>query len=229
MTYDLVLFDVDDTLLDFGKARDHALALVLTRFAAGADHGGMVTRFHAINSHLWKELEAGRVTKDQVLEGRFTRLFAEFGVKAAATDANEQFLDGLAAEPFLIDGAPELIETLFGRMPLGIISNGHGPTQRKRMARAGMGERFAFALISDEVGHAKPHPRIFQKALELAGLPASARVLMIGDNFDADIRGAHAVGFDTCWFSSKPAPATDLRPTFVARTLGEVGRILSGG
>ena len=222
MTYDLVLFDVDDTLLDFGKARDHALEQCLARFAPDATHAEMTTRFHVINVQLWRELEQGRATKDEVLTGRFTRLFREFGVVAGAADANDHFLDMLAADAFLLRGAVELVTFLKHRVPLGIVSNGHGPTQRKRLARAGLADAFAFALISDEVGAAKPHPLIFQRALEAAGLAPGARVLMIGDNLEADIGGARGAGFDTCWVSTNPLPAGTPAPTFVAKNLAEV-------
>lgn len=224
--YDLILFDVDDTLLDFGRARDHSLARVLEAFAPGDDHDLMTPRFHAINAALWKDLERGAVTKDEVLIGRFERLFAEFALDGAAASANELFLAGLAAEPFLLEGAEDLVQALVPHVPLGIISNGHGPTQRKRLARAGLARHFAFSLISDEVGAAKPDRQIFLRALAEARLAEGARVLMIGDNLDADIAGARAVGFDTCWVSSRELPVDAPAPTFKASTLPGVAEWL---
>lgn len=223
MNYDLVLFDVDDTLLDFGKAKTHALARVLGRHAPADRHEEMAARFQEINTRLWRELERGAVTKDEVLVGRFVRLFEEFSLPPVAEEANDLFLASLADEPFLLEGALALVEGLSGRIPLGVVSNGHGPTQRRRLARAGLARFFAFALISDEVGEAKPHPLIFRRALEEARLAPGARVLMIGDNLHADISGAHAAGFDTCWLGTGKLPEGTASPTFVAKNLAEVG------
>lgn len=226
MIYDLILFDLDDTLLDFAKARDHSLAKVLTHVAPELDHTAMATRFHLINNQLWKDLEGGRVSKNEVLEGRFGKLFGEFQVEFAAASANAHFLDGLSEEAFLLDDATRLVAALSQQVPLGIISNGHGPTQRKRLSRAGLQQYFRFTLISDDVGQAKPHPEIFHRALALANLPKAERVLMIGDNLDTDIRGAQAVGFDTCWLNPHDRKPGALRPTFVAKTLAEVATSL---
>lgn len=219
MNYDLVLFDVDDTLLDFGRAKTHALGCVLARHAPGEGHAEMAARFQEINTELWRSLERGAVTKEEVLVGRFARLFAEFDLPAVPHVANDLFLESLADQPFLLDGAYDLVAGLSRRVPLGIVSNGHGPTQRKRLERAGLAPFFSFALISDEVGQAKPHPLIFQRALEAANLAPGARVLMIGDNLHADIAGAQAAGFDTFWLGSEPLPSGARAPTFSARRL----------
>jgi putative hydrolase of the HAD superfamily len=55
--------------------------------------------------------------------------------------------------------------------------------------------RFDFLAVSSHVGFEKPHPRIFEWALEQAGVPADT-VIHVGDHLEADVRGAEAVGID---------------------------------
>ena len=87
-----------------------------------------------------------------------------------------------------------------------------------------------FAVLSDSalVGWSKPDPRIF--AHTLAALQVSPqRAWMVGDNFEADIRGAAALGLRTCWLapSDRMAPAgSGLVPTARISRLPEVERVL---
>jgi REG-2-like HAD superfamily hydrolase len=52
---------------------------------------------------------------------------------------------------------------------------------------------FDFIAASARIGFEKPHPRIFQWALDQAGVPAES-VIHVGDHVDADVEGARAVG-----------------------------------
>ena len=54
---------------------------------------------------------------------------------------------------------------------------------------------FDFIAASARIGYEKPHPRIFEWALERAGVPAEA-VIHVGDHIGADVEGARAVGID---------------------------------
>ncbi len=54
---------------------------------------------------------------------------------------------------------------------------------------------FAFIAASARIGFEKPHPRIFEWALNQAGVPAS-QVIHVGDHVDADVLGARGVGID---------------------------------
>ena len=53
--------------------------------------------------------------------------------------------------------------------------------------------QFDFIAASARIGFEKPHPRIFQWALDQAGVPAES-VIHVGDHVDADVEGARAVG-----------------------------------
>ena len=61
------------------------------------------------------------------------------------------------------------------------------------MQRWGLSELFDVRVVSSDVGVAKPHPRIFQIALDRLGTPAENAVY-VGDRLIPDVGGPHAIG-----------------------------------
>jgi putative hydrolase of the HAD superfamily len=76
---------------------------------------------------------------------------------------------------------------------LGLVSNLWPFPVRVLFEELGLGAYFEHMIYSYEVGHAKPEPEIFEKALELFGVQPE-EVLMVGDNPVNDVQGAMAVG-----------------------------------
>lgn len=92
-----------------------------------------------------------------------------------------------------------LLERLAARYRLGVVSNFTGNLE-PCLVELDLRRHFAVALDSAVIGIAKPDPRIFVAALtQLDAAPE--RAWMVGDNFDADIRPAAALGIRTCWLA----------------------------
>ncbi len=224
-TYDLILFDFDDTLVDFPLAQTAALAAVGRHFGRGVGPEALAA-FHAINAELWAAHDLGTLSLDHVLRHRFERFLPLLELAEADRDAdraNTAFLEGLAEAATPFPGAVELVRRVAAAKPVGIVTNGHGATQRKRLRHAGFGDIPLFVVVSGEVGASKPSRRIFEAAYEMSGLAPGARTVMIGDNLKADVAGALAAGFDAFWVNAegKPAPA-DVKPSFVVRSVSEL-------
>jgi HAD superfamily hydrolase (TIGR01549 family) len=83
---------------------------------------------------------------------------------------------------------------------LGSVTNrGYsGPHFRSEMRNLGLAELFEVVAVSCEVGYMKPHPRIFQHALEAMGL-SSQETAMVGDHLHADVAGAKGLGMTAIW------------------------------
>jgi putative hydrolase of the HAD superfamily len=79
-------------------------------------------------------------------------------------------------------------------------------------------------VVSAVVGWEKPHPRIFESALELAGIPA-AQALHIGDNYQQDVLGAQQAGIYAVWLRRQGAHAADCP---VVSSLRELPAIIDG-
>jgi HAD superfamily hydrolase (TIGR01509 family) len=101
-----------------------------------------------------------------------------------------------------------MLAELAARMPLGVVSNFTGNLDHC-LVELELKQFFTVTLDSALVGVSKPASEIFRIALERLGIPAEG-VWMVGDNFEADIRPAAALGLSTCWLAplDRPEPAT---------------------
>jgi len=92
---------------------------------------------------------------------------------------------------------------------LGLISNAGDDQDVQQLARRfGIFQYFDFILTSAACSYRKPHPRIFELALSnWYFLPSEA--VMVGDNLDADIRGAQNAGLYAIWLSRRAGQRSD--------------------
>jgi putative hydrolase of the HAD superfamily len=92
---------------------------------------------------------------------------------------------------------------------MGLISNAGDDQDVQQLARRfGIAQYFDFILTSAACSYRKPHKRIFELALSnWYFLPAEA--VMVGDNLDADVRGAQSVGLFAVWLSRRAGERTE--------------------
>ncbi len=221
-----VLLDVDDTLLDFHKAEAAALAKTLTALDI-EPRPETLRRYSQINARQWELLEEGRISREQVLTRRFGILFEELGVSRSETEARDSYESNLAIGHYFMPGAPELLEALYGRYALYIVSNGTAAVQEGRIASAGIAKYFEEIFISEEIGFDKPSRAFFEACF--ARMPGfdRERALIVGDSLTSDIRGGIHAGIRTCWFNPRgKAPRADIRPDFEIRTLDQLPPLL---
>ena len=224
--YDLVLFDLDDTLLDFQKSEQATFFQVMSSITT-LPLDDVLTTYRAVGAKLWKKLELGKVTIDQLRILRFTDTFKKCGLDGNAEKTADNYLSSLAGNTFLLDGALQTIKDISQLAKIGIVTNGFTIIQRERVQQAGITLFIEFILTSEELGHAKPDPQIFTRALELASHTEKSTVIMVGDNLSSDILGANRFGIDSCWLNSL-SKARDLEatPTFEISSIEELKSLL---
>ena len=71
MNFDVLLWDVDGTLLDFLAAEKAAIKKLFGEFGLGECTDAMIARYSEINKHYWEALERGDLTKPVILVRRF--------------------------------------------------------------------------------------------------------------------------------------------------------------
>ena len=117
-----LFFDLDNTLLDFNRAERAAIAKTLKSFHI-APEPSVLKRYSELNLAQWKLLEQGKITRDQVKLRRFRLLFAELNVDIPAKEAAHTYETLLAQGHYFIDGAEELLETLYGQYRMYLVTN----------------------------------------------------------------------------------------------------------
>lgn len=226
LRYSALLFDLDDTLLDFRTAEATALADLFDSLGAELTPA-IHHRYHELNAAMWKDLEKGLIGREELCDSRFSLLFAELGREIDGPAAERIFRQSLDQDATLIPGALPLLEQLAPQCEIHLVTNGTASTQRKRVALSGLDRFLGKLFISEEIGHPKPEQAFFTAVFD--GLPglAAGDMLVIGDSLSSDIRGAHNAGIDSCWFNprgmERPAfPA----PTYEIRNLGGLLELL---
>lgn len=112
--------------------------------------------------------------------------------KAGAAGAFEVFYEGRNRVQ-LFDGVADTLTHLASRFPLYALSNGNADLQK-----TGIAPWFKAHFSAARVGHAKPHPRMFEQALAEAGV-SPTQAVHIGDHPAQDIAAAQAVGLRSVW------------------------------
>ncbi|HEY3325093.1 MAG TPA: HAD family hydrolase [Planctomycetota bacterium] len=186
-----IFFDIDDTLVDRTKAMRSALDTFMQSrpdvFAISESE-----RYVAACLERDKRGYAPRSQFSEWVVNSFPRLQmtpSEFWQACA-----QAILDNIVIDPAICN----MLASLRGRYRLGVISNGHGSRQRRKLQRAGLSQYFDSIIISGELGVAKPDARIYAGALSRAGFCASES-LLVGDDVERDVLGPMQHGMASCW------------------------------
>ena len=127
-----------------------------------------------------------------------------------------------------LPGAEALLNSLHGEFGLALATNGLKEVQRPRLVKSGLTSFFKVIVVSDEIGHAKPDAGFFDHAFHEMGRPDPGRVLMVGDNLNADILGSMSYGIDACWFNpDRLQPYLDIEPDYQIHDLSEVLKLVN--
>lgn len=221
--YKSVFFDADDTLFDYPRAERAALLACLCEFCISSEPEIFLNAYRRHNYDLWQAFERGETNQAALRVERFRRLFAELGFSCPAPEAVSPFyLEVLSGQSQLLPGALATVRALAKKFPLAMITNGIASVQNRRFAASSITPYFQAVVISEEVGIAKPDPRIFTPALQKIGVEA-ADVLYVGDSVTSDMAAAHNAGMDFCWLNPNGIPApTSYNPAFIITSIKEL-------
>ncbi len=197
-----VLFDLDNTLVDFMRMKRRASdAAAHAMVAAGADFP-------------FAPSDAGDILFGEYLEDiEGNDVFARFlrnnhqqklslsqhqvdRITAAAVNAYLR-TKMLHTEPYA--GVRRTLLALARKgIRLGVLTDAPRFKAYQRLEAAGLVDFFDFVLAFDDSGERKPHEKGFRAAIDLFGVPPH-QILMVGDWPEKDMAGAGAVGMRTVW------------------------------
>jgi 2-haloacid dehalogenase len=204
--YQGVFFDADDTLFDYPRAERAALRACLREFGLRVDLGKCIEIYKRHNLEVWRAFERGEMGQIALRVERFRRLAADLRLPDLPLERISAFyLEALSGQPFLLPGALAVVRKLAKKYPLALITNGIASVQNRRFAASPILPYFRAVVISEEVGIAKPDPRIFTPALNKTGL-AAGDILFVGDSVTSDMAAARNAGMDFCWLNPDRAP-----------------------
>ena len=226
MKFRFLLFDLDNTLLDFDANEAQALPRV---FAA---HGVTLMPeiravYDEINHGLWRDYEAGKTALETVLNTRFSKTMRHFGREADGAAWERDYRAFLGDGHTPIPGAGELCRTLAAseNYAMYVVTNGVAATQERRMREAGIADCFRAVFNSESIGAQKPSAAFFDYvSAHIDGFDCKS-ALLIGDSPSADIEGGKNAGLATCWFDKKGSGKT-VAADYTIRALDELYAIV---
>ncbi|MFT4057993.1 MAG: HAD-IA family hydrolase [Legionella sp.] len=209
MPYQVILFDLDDTLIDFVAAEAVCLRKIYEQFYNSIDYSFFKTHYHNVNNELWSRVGA---SENALLPGdvrfmRFKELNARLAYDAEHIEIADLYEYLLGEEADWFPNVKRAIELLHQKGHiLGIITNGLSDSQARKYERLELNRWFDCFIVSDEVGYAKPQKEIFDLALEAIANKHQQPIhifdkkfmLMVGDSMMNDGQGAMNFGIKYC-------------------------------
>ncbi len=198
-----IFFDLDHTLWDFEENSKKTYQQLFAENNINLKLDVFLTHYIPVNHQYWKLYREERVSKEKLRYGRLKDVFdalhysiSDELIHKLATD----YIINLPNYNQLFDGSIELLEYLFPKYKLHIITNGFKEIQQTKLENAGIAKYFDNVITSENVGVKKPNPKVFHFALEKTKAKTYESI-MIGDNLEADIYGAKNVGMKAVFFN----------------------------
>src|SRR5690606_35437931 len=195
-----IFFDLDHTLWDFDKNAEETLHELYFKYKFDSlfDKESS-TRFIETYTVLYHR---GKISKPELRKARFADTFTALGVSPELfpEEFELEYLTICPQKTNLFPDAHETLAYLGEKYNLHLISNGFKEACETNLEKSNLKKYFKHVFISEVIGVNKPDPKIFRFALETAAARAEAS-LMVGDNLDADIRGAMNAGIDAIFFN----------------------------
>ncbi len=198
-----IFFDLDHTLWDFDRNSYLAFQMIFEKLYMNLDVQDFLKVYRPINLKYWKLYREERISKAELRRGRLTEAFDDLNKNVAVETIDiiaDDYIKFLPLNNYLIKGARDILDYLNPKYDLHIITNGFEEVQHKKLVNSEIQHFFKTVTNSEEVGVKKPNPLIFEHAIAKSGAKPEKSV-MIGDNYEADILGAEALGLQTICFN----------------------------
>lgn len=228
MKYDILLFDADDTLFDFYHTGQTSFLKACKTVGLNATEKDYDV-YSAINQKRWDLYSLGKITKEDVLLGRFEEYARVKKIDLDVRKFYELYEQNLS-ETAILHPETEKMLTLLKEAGARIflITNGIKKVQRGRLALSGIRDFFEGIFISDEIGFKKPSVEYFDYVSSRIENFNPSQALIIGDSLVSDIALGINNNIDTCWFNKDNLPNTEnIKPKYIISSLMQIFDIIN--
>jgi len=220
----LLIFDLDDTLINFAATRQAAhceLAKLLD--SEGIDSAAFLRACTEVDRPLFRLFEQGQLTRQEYRMKRFADPFGLIGVAPQGdivSRLNKAFMDCVNDTPQLYDDVWPVLTALRARgTQTAILTNGPSDGQRRKLKATGLDQWVDHIAIGEEIGVSKPNAQAFHSVVQRFACDA-ADTLMVGDSPELDYDAALGAGLQALLLDRDDRHRDSGRA--LIRTLGEV-------
>ena len=200
-----IFFDLDHTLWNFEKNSTLTFKFLLDKYNITIDLQKFLKVYMPINFSLWNLYRDDKITKEYLRHNRLKSTFEKLNIKIDSgliDEISNDYVKHLPDNNFLLPNAIPVLDYLFQKYTLHIITNGFTEVQNTKILNSNLNKYFSCIIDSETVGVKKPHSKIFNYAYNISKAAYKNECLMIGDNYQADVMGALNYGFKAIHLNS---------------------------
>lgn len=242
MKYKILIFDLDDTLID-NRQNVRAAFKKMVESSGVAYSGKEFERWYEIDKKFWHDWqdglielpeefrhETGKKSDDYLDWVRAQRVLLFFGDEIGlqrAIELNNTFMQALTEEVREIDGAYNTLKYLCRDYTILVATNGPNVATRHKLEKIDCLQFITEVLSADMFGYMKPKIEFFEAIEQKYQDFELGDYLIIGDTLKSDVRFGMNAGIDSCWLNrDHMAIETEYKPTLVIHALSELVDIL---
>jgi len=223
-----IFWDLDHTIWDYSTNARLTIFELYEKHEVHktTEHGPEI--FHKTyckhNDLAWENYRKGTIDKSVLRQRRFKDTFIELGMEPEGVYQlfEKEFVEICSTKGHLMPGALDALNHFHLKFEQHLITNGFKETQSVKIQTSGIHHFFKTLTNSEDARVQKPHPEIFKIALQSAGAEID-NSLMIGDNYEADIMGAYALGIKCIFYNPESVIIKNMPEDIVViRELGEL-------
>ena len=206
-----MIFDLDHTLWDYEGNCAEALQELYEKNELKkrgvTSFESLLDVFTELNTQMWDQYDMGVIQRDVIRYQRFHRILLALGIDdyRLSLSMSSEYVALSPTKKNLLPNAKTVLDYLESKYKLIIITNGFEEIQSMKLSSSGIAGYFDTVVTSETAGHKKPAKEIFEYALNTNKLIPN-EVIMIGDNLNTDIKGAHNAGIDSAYFNPAKKP-----------------------
>jgi len=242
MKYKILIFDLDDTLIDNKEnVRAAFEKMVVSHGFIYSDVG--FERWYDIDKKFWIDCQDGLILLpekfkheigkkseeylDWIRSQRVLIYFDNSVNHERAIELNNIFMDALNEKIIAIDGAHDTLKYLSGKYKILVATNGPKVATSQKIEKIGCREYVTETLSADMFGYMKPNIEFFEAIEKQYKDFDRSDYLIIGDSLKSDIGFGMNAGIDSCWLNTNKEEIDDKhKPTYIINELKELIKIL---
>ena len=235
--YKILLFDLDNTLVDDDENRKFAIKQVLFDRREEVTYD-KIDRFIALDNQFWKDRAAGKIKNPYEFKNdeektkwvraqRFLNFFKDISFEEAVK-INDSYIRYLKDNIVPIKNSEVIIDYLYKKQyEIYVVTNSPQKVLNDKLSKINAQKYIKDIFSAEEAGHMKPHKVFFEKMFQKIGSDNVEDMLIVGDELEKDVLGGIQNGIDSCWVNLKKADNnTEFKPTYEINELIELKNLL---
>lgn len=242
--YRILIFDLDDTLIDNFQNVKHAFQKTIGRKDLPYSEEEFL-RWYKIDKNFWRDWQDGKIEvpkkykletgkkSDEFLDWlrsqRVLRFFRNQVSPDEAIQINNAYMEALKENVVAVDGAKEVLKYLSQKYQIVVATNGPSIAAKDKLKKINCLQYVEYIFSADMFGYMKPREEFFKGIQKSINNYKNEDYLIIGDSLRSDIKLAINCGVDSCWFNKKKEKRKTqdtLSTTFTIERLAESKRLL---